>query len=219
MSSFYLESTGDTILEGDEKLGRLCLHKGGGIGVEHDALKRIIGQLVIASNSQFATLTGAENGLYAVTSEVQAVKQTVEEHGVSISEVQNSLRELKVLLNTVKVKQDEDRQEREKHHQVAKQFATHQELAVCRQSAEQVVRRLAETEMSHREAMTQLDRRAGECENQLKQHQEAIDEDIPCRFNNVDDTLVALKRDLEGQQAGLPLIAVISDSSNNNSSN
>lgn len=206
-TTLSLESTGEAVLKEDDNVGYLFVDRNGALALNTESVRKIIGQLVRALNSQHEDATRLRVRVDSSAEAITVLDLTCMDHGKAVKHAQDKVAELEASFGKVAAKldlferrlaQDRDTTALEK---VIKNTAV--QLKEQKESIRVATARMENVDRSVREAVKTMDISIKEMEDTVHRNHETMEEEIETRLREADETVLSLKLDLEACQVSL----------------
>jgi len=198
--TLILEVTGDEIDDG-KPLASLLLDDKSMLGVEYQALQKIIVQMVQAMNALHQQVGKCQEGEEQMVDSMQHIEQQLSTFEIRSRDNEESCQEIRLQLGTMAFASQEAPEDEIAPEE--KSDVTRQELTDIIQKVDGIMRDVENESRSQRGSIDSQNRKMGEIEDMMNKHQEFFDDDLEGRLAQNDDDRHAIKADLEAVRTSL----------------
>lgn len=202
-----VESTNEVVLSEDDEVAQLYVDRTGNLALQTETARRIVMQLVNALNAQHVQSQKMHLEMEENTGVVSVLEQTSADQGKAVRIAQEHIMELQASFGKMSAKLDaferrlqQDRDTTALENAVRK--AT-ESLKDQKEGIRAISVRMDTLDRSVREAVKAMQGDIKEMEENLQEHQSAMEEDMETRLREADESVLSLKLDLEACQMNI----------------
>lgn len=193
-----LEVTGDTVAE--SFLSSLILDDKNMLGIEYEGLRKIIAQVVRASNMLGKHVDKLRDDDEQLNDAVQHLEQQIASYEVRVRECEDTCQEVRLQIGTMIVEQQQKQPEPEIQ---ATSEVSRKDLSEIMTRIDGLSRDQENARQTQQNDVEVLHRKCSEHEDTLNRHQDFFQDELEARLTQSDDDRVAIKSDLEAVRQAL----------------